>query len=254
MKTFGSTILFGMGVSFACSFLPSEIRFDTVSPGVVRTVRIMQWTDPMLNTVERIDTLGVAHITDFRSRMASAFQDSSLVFFGRIDTLVYDTSFKPTPLVLLAKADSFPSWPFLARISVDTLFKGTLPAQRFWVRGFLPSHSCTYSWRTGRTFLNVSNGLKIVSDIKMPTVDPGPSESWIPTAHWFDGRYLVSPDFPGLRLDITELHPQYPATGILAPRTRLSPLRPDGKQWTPDGRVVPVTEPLRRKTPAPLLK
>ena len=240
-KSIVLTMLFAAGMSQACSFLFSQVRFDTLSPGEVRAVQATQTTNIMTMQPEwRYDTLGVYRLVDFRASLEADLRDSALIFIGRVDTIAYDTTFAPTPLVVLGPSDDFPSRPFYARLIVDSLFKGSLPAKIFWVKARMPSHSCAFSWRTGRAFLNVSNKLEITSDIKQPTTDPGPRGHYIGTAQWFDGRYIVSPKFPGLRLDITELYPDYPATSVVPRRLPpLAPLRPDGMIYRPDGRVAP---------------
>ena len=247
------TLLLAAGISQACSFLWSEVRFDTLSPGVVRAVQSTETTDiRTMQPVWRHDTLGVYRQSDFRASLQADLRDSALVFIGRVDTIVYDTGFTPTPLIELGPSDAFSSWPFHARLTIDSLLKGTLPAKTFWVKAHLPTHSCAFSWRTKRAFLNVSNKLELTSDIKQPTTDPGPRGHYIATAQWFDGRYIVSPKFPGLRLDITELYPDYPATNVTPRRLPPAPLRPDGKLYRPDGRSVGPD--AASKSPVPLLR
>ena len=248
------------GAAQACSFVYSQIRYDTLETGVVRVVRITSGENVRHEYVTTYDTLGISRTSAFQDKLRSYLQDSSLVFIGTVDLVLQfhnaaDTvvpGISPTFVLRTSEGGTWERWPFFARIHVDTVLKGTLPSQ-FWIRSSQSGTSCDLSVlaHRGKPFLNVSNGLQKPSDLKLSTF-MNPYDNF-PSAHWFDGRYLVSPDFPGIRLDITEVLPTYPATGLLRRGVPLRPANVSGKTYQPDGRrVQDVNTP--RKTPLPLLK
>jgi hypothetical protein len=259
LKSFAAVLAFGIGASQACSFVDTRIRYDTLETGVVRVVRILSYVDVRYQQVTTYDTLGISKITDFRSYFASALQDSSLVFIGSLDSVLqfYDAGDTVVPGIsptFIFRDTSYMAgrWPFFARIRVDTVFRGTLPST-FWIRGAMTGNSCEMGLQVHKhkPFLNISNGLRHGSDLKLSTAQT-PYHN-LPTAHWFDGRYVVSPQFPGIRLDITEVLPTYPATGVLRRPSPARSLAPGGKAYQPDGRRVEEAK-TGRKVPVPLLK
>jgi hypothetical protein len=137
----------------------------------------------------------------------------------------------------------------LIRLQIDTVLRGTFPSSQrpVWLKVYGGAATCTvpFSQYLGKSFFNASSGFSTASDLHVafevfPWWDP------YPDAHWFDGRYLVSPEFPGLKLDITDLFPDYPAVGIVRHTMPAVPFKPDGRGYRPDGRIVPgVTEPGR---------
>ncbi|MCD6024025.1 MAG: hypothetical protein K0Q91_941 [Fibrobacteria bacterium] len=259
LKSFAAVLAFGIGASQACSFVDARIRYDTLETGVVRVVRILSYVDVRYEQVTTYDTLGISRITDFRSYFASALQDSSLVFIASLDSVLEfrnagDTVVAGISPAFVLRDTSYMAgrWPFFARVRVDTVFRGTLPST-FWIRGATQGTSCDagLAGLRHKPFLNISNGLQKPSDLKLPTYMT-PYHN-LPTAHWFDGRYLVSPVFPGIRLDITEVLPTYPATGILRRPSPTRSVAPGGKAYQPDGRRVEEAK-TGRKVPVPLLK
>ena len=258
-STFALFVLF-TGAAQACSFVYSQIRYDTLETGVVRVVRITSGENVRHEYVTTYNTLGISRTSVFQDKLRSYLQDSSLVFIGTIDSVIQFHDAADTvvpgisPAFILRASDgaTWERWPFFARIRVDTVLKGTLPSQ-FWIRSSQSGTSCdiSVSAHRGKRFLNVSNGLLKPSDLKVPTF-MNPYNNF-PTAHWFDGRYLVSPDFPGIRLDITDVLPTYPATSVLRRGVPWRPTNISGQTYQPDGRRVQgVNTP--RKTPLPLLK
>jgi len=251
------------GIASACSFLGGwSMRYDTVSTNAVRVIQRQPQTNLMTQEVTyREDTSAVTTLSGFKSWFENAVLDSGLVFIGRLDSILEfyapgdTTQTHLTPVVVLRDTGILAGrWPYYARVRVDTVFKGSLPAKTFWIRGSTQGTSCdqdlTYSLH--KPFLNVSNGLNRNADLKIPKF-LWPHYDIIPKAHWFDGRYLVSPAFPGHRLDITSVYPEYPATSLVTPRSLPKPFRVDGKAYRPDGRVAP-SEISPSNAPVPLLK
>ncbi len=259
IKSIFITLAFCVGIGQACSFVYSQIRYDTLEAGVVRVVRITSGENVRHEYVTTYDTLGISRTSAFQEKLRSYLQDSTLVFIGTIDSVLQFQSAGDTVVsgisptfVLRASQTDNERWPFFARVRVDTVLKGTLPSL-FWIRSSQSGTSCdlSVSVHRGKAFLNVSNGLQRPSDLKLSAFMS--SYDNFPTAHWFDGRYLVSPDFPGIRLDITEVLPTYPATGVLRRGVPWRPANLSGKTYQPDGRRVQNLD-APRKTPLPLLK
>src|SRR5690606_38768049 len=121
-------------------------------------------------------------------------------------------------LDLASSTDTLPlSFRLYMRFHIDTLMKGALPGKTFWIRTRVALSSCdgSYQGLKNRAFLNASSGFMNLADLKLNiSLSTGAYSPPFPSSHWFDGRYLVAPDFPGLRLDITELYPDYPATSV----------------------------------------
>lgn len=259
-KTFVAAHLIIVG-AWACSPVDATYLIDTVSAGSVQVVET-RWKYVMTSPPTRVQdgqtVFGPYRQADLKTHLEGVFRDSSLVFIGRIDTLNHDSTATLEPLIVLAP--HFPGTGFgdirvRARVRVDTLLKGSLPGKSFWIQThYWNSGLCGTTWNhlVGQRFLNASTGLVGAADIKLPY---GLTAAFRPSASWFDGRYLVAPEFPGLRQDITEILPEYPATGLLVSRNPKSRTHPaDGKLYRPDGRAVPASSPARRKPSAPLLK
>lgn len=257
LKMVALTAAWGAVAGFACTITPTPVRYDTVSPDVVAV------TTAVTGEPSHRDTILVSRRDAFVSHVQNMIEANTHVFIGRIDSIIqgapgHDTV--PPGLVpdleLSSYADtvSFASRYYL-RFRVDTLMKGTLPGKTFWVRTRAALTTCDLSYQAmkGRVFLNASTGFTDLSDLKLDV-------SWeaiaytpsFPSAHWFDGRYLLSPDFPGLRLDITEVYPDYPATSVRHRAGAVPAWRPEGKAYLPDGRAAPSGP--DRKIPVPVLK
>lgn len=259
LKLMVAAPLLTVGVAFACSPIDATFKIDTLSAGVVQVVET-SWTTNMTTSpptrVQKGQTIyGPYRQTDLKTHLAGLMGDSALVFIGRIDTLNYDSTAVLAPAVALtpqySESGSVYAW-VRARVQVDTVLRGSLPSKTFWIKThFLNSAMCgtTWDWFLNRTFLNASSGLVSTADIKLPYMLGAPFSSG---AYWFDGRHLVAPGFPGLRQDITEIFPDYPATSIVGSRNVKYRASSDGKLYHPDGRVVPKT--TNRKYPAPLLR
>ena len=258
LKSFALVVAFGAGVGFACTIPNASYRIDTVSPGVTRVIQTNYSGYIPNQTVISEQVRGPYLQSDLKIYLSAVLRDSAVVFFAHIDSIVNDTNAVVTPEVVLTSPYSTQGQGAVSewvrvRIRVDSLLRGTLPGRTFWVKThMLNSAMCGTRWDhlKGRTFLNAAGGLSVTDHLKLPYSFTLPLYN---DAHWFDGRYLVAPDFPGLRLDITELYPDYPATSVVPRRLPpLAPLRPDGKIYRPDGRTVnPDVAP---KSPMPLLR
>jgi hypothetical protein len=252
-----------MGTGLACSPAPKPTyQFQELEPGSVRLVRITQTIMPAPGGgyVMDTDTLGIYSLADFEASVRSAFRDSALVFLGKFDSLIYPGSGAtrlPDIVLVPAPTEGYRPDSVLIRLQIDTILRGTFPhgARPVWLRVFGGFASCgvPFSEYLNKPFFNASSQLVTMADLH---VDFATFPGWdpYPDAMWFDGRYLSAPGFPGLRLDITKLYPEYPATGIVARRYMpVVPWKSGAKGYLPDGRVVPGSE-SDRKTPLPVLK
>lgn len=259
VKLMAAAPLLAVGVALACSPMDATFKIDTLSAGVVQVVET-SWTTNMTTSpptrVQKSQMIyGPYRQVDLKTHLAGLMGDSALVFIGRIDTLNYDSTAVLEPSVTLTPqysgSGSVYAW-FRARVQVDTVLRGVLPNKTFWVKTHvLNSAMCGSTWTPflNKPFLNASTGLTSTADIKLPY---SLVASFSSGAYWFDGRHLVAPGFPGLRQDITEIFPDYPATGIVGSRSPKYRASSDGKLYHPDGRVVP--EGTNRKYPVPLLR
>lgn len=147
---------------------------------------------------------------------------------------------------------------FYARLNIDTLIKGNLPSNRFWIRGYGLVHTCDVTSarlsqlvESRSRFLNFSAKFDNMADLGIDMAENFCSTC--PNLHQFDGRYLRSPDFSVLQLDIQDLFPGYPvdhtALDATPPKIRV-PLRAPGPAYLPDGRVVPEG----KRSAVPLLR
>jgi hypothetical protein len=246
----------GMGAGYACSPLNASFRLETPSPGVTQVVQT-NYSGYMPNqTVASTQVHGPYLQADLKAYLTTVLRDSALVFLARIDSIVPDSIPVAPQIALTPLYDgqgAVHAW-VRVRVRVDSLLRGTLPHRTFWIRShILNSAMCGGGNWTGflrRPFLNASGEFSSVGNLKLPYFQ----SSIYNAAHWFDGRYLVAPEFPGLRLDITELYPDYPATGIIARHSEpIVPLKQVGRAYLPDGRVVPAAQ-SGRKTSLPILK
>jgi hypothetical protein len=246
-------------VTLACTGSVFRLKGEEIEPGVFNVYSASgslsnpanpdQWT---LN--------GVSRTADFKAKLDSSITTNSLVFIGTIDSLI-GNGFQDTVVsglvpdfTLTFGSTLFPINYYL-RIKVDTLIKGTLPKSSIWIRSPGPTSTCDnvpYGYK-GLTFLNFSNGLTALSDLKISRLNPFCANC--PIAHRFDGQYLSSPDFPVLKLDIREVLAGFPVALSTGTQKNIRvPLRSSEKAYLPDGRVAPSGDKARRAAPGPLLK
>jgi hypothetical protein len=233
---------------FPCSPSPMRYYVDTLSSTEVRV-----WREP--GAVRPRDTVGIFKAGDFQSYLYDARQDSALIFIGVLDSVVVDdTSAASSTYKVLAHDPNGDTWVSL-KVRVDTLISGVLPQKTFWVKARFSLIETTcgigYARFLGIPFLNISTGLDRLADLKLSNSIFGNLASIPALASWFDGRYVVSPQFPGLRVDLFDTFDNGP-TGVLRRGISLRPAARTGKSYQPDGRRVP--ENPVRKTPLPLLK
>jgi hypothetical protein len=258
LKSIFISLMLLVGSGFGCTIFYTTVRYDTLSPEIVAVTAAS-------NGPSGRDTLLISRKPEMKSYFQSLFADSSLVFIGAIDSLIQQVPGKDTvipglvPAIVFAPDDTMPQsrTTLYFRLRIDTLIRGTLPSKSFWVKAGYVQSLCGFGYGgyNNRVFLNASASFSKLSDLKVSTqldkfagMLPSPA-----TAHYFDGRYLVARNFPGLKLDITEVLPTYPATGILRRGVPWRPANVSGKTYQPDGRRVQgVNTP--RKTPLPLLK
>lgn len=245
------------GVALACSGNHYRLKGEEIGPGVYQVYSASGFW-PLPDSSVQWRSEGISRVADFKAQMDSLISVSNLVFVGSIDTVVGDglhnaaepAGIVPQTVLLRSTASDTTYGRFYARLKVDTLIKGTLPSSLFWFVGYGYGSSCNVNlqdYRGGR-FLNYSNAFTNMSDLKMPRYSSFCVNC--PTAHWFDGRYLRSPDFPVLALDIREVLPGFPVSLQGAtPRVQV-PLRRDGKRYSPDGRIVPEKSVHKRTVPA----
>jgi hypothetical protein len=259
LKSFALTVALGAGAASACTIFSTAVRYDTISPGVV-AITYGSEVNPGVR-----DTVRISRHSEFKAHIQSLVGANALVFIGAIDSMIQtppgvDTVIPGlTPdLDLSSQFDTMPyNTSLYMRFRIDTLMQGALPGKMFWVRTRYVQTMCdgSYLGFKNRVFLNASDNLMQLSDLKLDaSLAMYLYSPPFPSAHWFDGRYLVSPNFPGLRLDITELYPDYPATSVYRRNVPMSPLKLDGKAYRPDGRVAPENPELPRKSPVPVFR
>jgi hypothetical protein len=250
-KLFLAGVLTAAGSGLACSIIPYEYHYDTLAAG-----EVLVWRHTaMQGTLQPTDTLGIFRARDFQSHLYQARKDSPLIFIGALDSVVLnDTSTASASYKVLKNRpyDSAGTWVSL-KLRVDTLIQGTLPSRSFWMKARFALTTCGISYGSfiGRAFLNISHGLDSVPDLKVPSLYAG-SNGAPPAAHWFDGRYVVSPKFPGLKVELFDSFDNGP-TGILRLKDPVKSFVPAGRAYQPDGRRVKSTK-TGRKIAAPLLK
>jgi hypothetical protein len=247
---------------YACSGTFNFLRGEEIAPGVFNVYRGPGSSDPGAGTVgnDRLELIGTSTISAFKAHVTNLMASNELVFIGAIDSMVGNgltnasaPSWLIPEIVLTRDYPGQTGIAFYARLRIDTLFKGNLPSKHFWFKGYGSGSSCDVSlWNyTVTRFLNFSNKFDNMTDLKLGGYNIFCGNC--PQAHWFDGRYLRSPDFPVLRLDITEVMPTYPATGILRRGVPWRSPAASGKSYQPDGRLIPDAG-TPRKTPLPALK
>lgn len=256
-------LFLGAGLGLACSPAPTPTyEYQELEPGVVRLLRTSETIMPAPGGgyVLYTDTMGVFRLTDFEASVGAMFSDSALVFLGRFDSVFYpDTNSTRIADIDLAPvpAPGYPLHSVLIRLQIDTVLHGTFPSSQrpVWLKVYGGAASCTVPFfhYLNRPFFNASSGFAAAADLHV-AFEIFPSWDPYPDAHWFDGRYLVSPEFPGLKLDITRLEPDYPATGIIRRNVPVVPWKPNGKSYRPDGRVVRGTAESGGKNPQTLLR
>jgi hypothetical protein len=256
LKSFALTVVLGMGVGFACTIPNASYRLDTLSPGTTRVVQTNYSGYIPNQTVVGEQVHGPYLQADLKAYLTAILRDSALVFIARVDSIVPDST-PVAPEIALTPLYDGPGAVFAwvrVRVRVDSLLRGTLPHRTFWVRShILNSAMCgggNWTGFLGKPFLNASGEFSTLGNLKLPYFQ----SIFLNHAHWFDGRYLVAPNFPGLRLDITELYPDYPATSVYRRGVPVIPLRLDGKAYRPDGRTVPEGTGEDRKSPVPILR
>lgn len=227
-------------------------RHQDLGGGTTRVIE--QYYSVFLDTIQETPKLDVTR-AELQAYYQGLLRDSALVFIASIDSVIQlgsgDTAKPLAPWKTLA-ADSMSGrryFRFYARVKVDTVLKGSLPSA-FWIEG-KRQEACQFDWKTfkGKGFLNASGAFEKMTDLK---VDLARSLDAQRAAHWFDGRFLSTPPFYGVRLDITHVLSDYPATGI-APR-RPAFVRPaaSGRSYLPDGRAARALD--ARTHPVPVLK
>ncbi|MCD6024026.1 MAG: hypothetical protein K0Q91_942 [Fibrobacteria bacterium] len=262
LKSIAAICALCLGAGHACSFFYfRHLHYETLEPGVVSVLEASGSSHGPAPDTEAKSQIGISTRAGFKAKFQEYLRDSALVFIGRIDSVVVggDQDTVPSglsPEVVLASSWGSPAYGgFYLRFSIDTLLKGHLPSRKFWAKAYGEGGSCGVSPQSygypKTSFLNVSNKFDNMADLKLPKLVTNCGNCT--QAHWFDGRYLVSPDFPGINLDITEVLPTYPATGVLRRPAPARPVTPGGKAYQPDGRRV--EEPKSgRNAPLPLLK
>jgi hypothetical protein len=229
-------------------------RYDTLETGALRLIRTQNMGSTQ-NPFVRVDTVGVYHPSDLQAKLRASLQDSALVFIGRFDSLIPGNSPAPAPLLELDTAPASVYYTAYYRLRIDTVLRGTFPhATPIWIKLNEGAGSCTVSFPlhlNGR-FLNASSGFATRADLKMK-FDPFPGYSPFPLANWFSGRYLYDPAYPNvMRVDITQILADYPATGIAPRRLPFARAKPTAKTWLPDGREAKGLD--ARKNPVPVLR
>lgn len=254
------------GVALACSGTYQRLKGEEIRPGVFKVMRTPGLFE-LPNTPDQWDSIGISRMSDFWAYYQNLMADNDLVFFARIDSVIesglgaippWDTVVPGLVPDIVLENRFPPGVAFYAHIVVDSLLKGSLPSKNFWIKGFSSYTTCGMDpWitKTSVSFLNFSDKLDSIQDLKFN------ANTYFcvncPPAHLFDGRYLQSPRFPVLKLDITqpyvELRDTLIETGLRGSAARRGiPWRRDFKSYMPDGRTVnPATAP---KTPVPLVR
>jgi hypothetical protein len=228
-------------------------RYTDVGDGTTRVTEQYYWA-PMDQLTET--PRGDVTRAELQAYYQGLLRDSALVFLAEIDSVIQlpagDSSTPLVPWKTLSRpqARGTKYFRFYARLRVDTVFKGSLPLPSFWIEG-LRRETCEFQWGhfKGKRFLNASAAFEAMSDLKIDL-----ERIWHPqlSGHWFDGRYLVTPPYYGVRLDITHVLPAYPATGLSPRRPAFSPAHRSGKAWLPNGREAPGFD--ARGNPVPVLR
>lgn len=249
------------GMAWACSGTSYRLKGEEIQPGIYQVYSASGFW-PLPDSSVQWRTEGISRMTDFKAEMDSLISASKLVFIGSIDTVVGDgllnasapTGVKPSFKLYRRGPDDTAYGRFYARINIDTLIKGALPASRFWFEGYGYGSSCNVNlmeFMQGK-FLNFSDDFTSMDDLKMPNFSDFCMNC--PGAYWFNGQHLRSPNFPVLSLDIREVLPGFPVS-LSGPKPRVQiPLRLHGRAYRPDGRVAPSGESGKSKRPAPFLR
>jgi hypothetical protein len=252
----------GFEMALACSGTTVRLKGEEMEPGVFRVLQTTGFFE-LPGMPDEYDSIGVSKMSDFKAYYQGLVADNDLVFIARIDSAIapgpavtssWDTIVPGlVPDIVLAPSHSGSMLAFYAHLMIDTVLKGSLPSKQFWVKGYSTVNSCGINpsiAARGSSFLNFSDRLDSTQHLKV-TMDGGFCVN-CPSSHWFDGRYLRSPLFPVLGMDIREVFPSYPvALRGSRPDIRV-PLRGPEKAYRLDGRVVPEAD--RGKSPVPLLK
>lgn len=246
-------------VAGACSGEMYHLKGEQTEPGVYNVLRR---TVPFELVGGPTPTLmGVSRMADFREYFQKLVADNDLVFIGDIDSVIGD-GMRDTivpgliPDIVLAPQYPLQTWGgYYARLKIDTVIKGSLPSAHFWFKGYGNGTSCDvsvqmYKW-WGR-FLNFSDKFEKMSDLKLSSYASFCSNC--PQFHAFDGRFLYSPEFPVLTLDIREVLPGYPVALDRPRNSSIVPWKPGKKAYQPDGRTVPEAPKSGRKSAVPVLK
>lgn len=224
-----------------------DYRYDTLQNGAIQM---------LAPSGAGHDIVGVYHPSALRAKLEASLRDSGLVFVARFDSLIHGPDVEaPQPLL---KLDTFPVESFYTayyRLQIDTVLRGVFPhARPLWIRVHEGAGTCTIPFRfyLNKPFLNASNAFAARSDLRM-YIDPFPGYSAFPMASWFDGRYLQHPGFPSvMRLDITRILTDYPATSITSRRPAFARPATSGRTYLPDGRASAPGQ--GRKPAMPLLR
>jgi hypothetical protein len=261
MNAVVATTLIFTGISLACSGTSYRLRGEETAPGVFNVLRTIGSMEAP-GFPDQWDTVGTSKMSDFENSLDSLLTHNNLVFIGHIDSVIGNGLTNATappgivPMAVLYRGSTSDTsfGRFYARLAIDTLIKGSMPSMRFWFEAYGIGSSCNVypSAYIGGKFLNFSDDFTSIQDLKMPMFSSFCVNC--PSAYWFDGRYLRSPDFPVLRLDITTIYPSYPATSIARRTANVVPWKPVGKAYRPDGRIAPEASESGRKSAVPVFK
>jgi hypothetical protein len=246
--------------ALACSGSSYMLRGEEIQPGVFQVSRASGYFPPP--GPQSYEPIGTVTMAEFKHHFDTVLANNALVFIATIDSVV-EAGFPPNPTPIELPDPDFvlssiwmhSSGEFYLRLSIDTLIKGTLPSKLVWLKGYRNGTSCGtfFTGYKGLRFLNYSDHLDTMPDLKLSEWESFCANC--PRANTFDGRYLRSPEFPVLSIDIREVLPGFPVSLNSSMRTPIKvPLRSPGKAYLPDGRTAPSDDQVQRKAPVPLLR
>ena len=255
----------GMASASCPVYISGGERYDTLQNGTV----VLTWENNVIPKSAALskafvrDTIAVSTPSAFKAFLQASVLDSGLVFVGRIDSVIERQNSDPNSvgsptgdtvvagLTVSLTLNPFDTtvqgsrnYPFYARLRIDTVARGILPSKSFWIKGYRsPGCPVSYNQYKDKRFLNLSGGLASMKDLKIPLTYSRylMDSDIIPDAHWLTAQYLVSPKFPGLRIDIREVIPAY-VVGIKGRPIVRAPQKAEGKSYLPDGRYIPTGE------------
>ena len=152
--------VFALNISFGCDCIYFGVTYDTLLSGGVESSYI--------KTFEPYDTkvIDTAYSSELIQTLDSLFQNTKIIFSGTIDSSYQGQELMNADFPIILK-NVFPIdstsingvWEHVL-ISIDSIYKGSLPYEKYWIKEYLPGiHSCYYGYRKykGKTLLHFTD-------------------------------------------------------------------------------------------------